>query len=66
MIKCASELRKQCRIELVKELENRFISGAIKHSESFIGSTSFEMGSRKYNGKNYRVFLYVQEIKDKG
>jgi hypothetical protein len=61
MIKCASELKAQCRIEIAKELEKGLISGAIKHAKN---NEPFEVGSRKYKGKTYRVFLTVKEADD--
>jgi len=61
MVKCQAETRKICRVEIVKELEDRLITGAIKHSKVHGDNVPFEMCVREYKGKKYRVFISVKE-----
>jgi len=61
MVKCQAELKRECMKEIVKELENRFIEGVIKHSKLHGNNVPFEMCLREYKGKKYHVFLSVKE-----
>jgi hypothetical protein len=45
-----------------KELEGRFVHGAIKHSEKYGHDVPFVIGRRKRLGKLYQVSIIVTEI----
>jgi len=58
---CKCVLKAICRKRIARELENKFISGSINHSKHYGDNEPFEVCTRKYKGKTYRVFISVKE-----
>jgi hypothetical protein len=50
------------RENIRKEIEGRFIDGAVERAEN-IGGEAFLVGQRKHRGQEYKVFITVTPIK---